>query len=212
MDSFRIPQKVSRRLGNWCEESILREEKLREFLAKVESGQVEFKRKEKRIEIANHPSTFTNGYLAAVLPEQYPNVSKDEQIEVVTSSTQDPREGKARSCFVLERFEETGAVDQHVRWGEKVYVSIRLPGLEMPLYLSSEPVNPSAHRLNSTQQHVFLSFQKCAKALWKFEWGNPEYRLEMDGRIIEPNVDGLLVHVQTGKPLSAAMDATFVVK
>jgi hypothetical protein len=55
MEAYRIPRKVSRRFGNWCEESILREEKLREFLGKVENGQVEFKRKESRIQIANHP-------------------------------------------------------------------------------------------------------------------------------------------------------------
>jgi hypothetical protein len=34
----------------------------------------------------------------------------------------------------------------------------------------------------------------------------------MDNTVIDPNVEGLLVHVQTGKPLSAAMDATFVVR
>ena len=46
----------------------------------------------------------------------------------------------------------------------------------------------------------------------KFIWPNPEYRLEKDGEIMEAGVDALLTHVQTGKPLSAASDETFVVR
>ena len=65
-------------------------------------------------------------------------MSPTEEIEVATSNLQDPREGKARSCFVFEKFEgEDGlAHDDHVRWGEKVYISINLPGLDKPVLFS----------------------------------------------------------------------------
>jgi hypothetical protein len=75
-------------------------------------------------------SSFTNGYLVAVLPETYPAVSKNAEIEVATSNDQDPREGKARSCFSVERLSEGDAYDEYVRWGEKVYITIKLAGLD----------------------------------------------------------------------------------
>lgn len=34
----------------------------------------------------------------------------------------------------------------------------------------------------------------------------------MEGEIVKPDVEFLLTHVQTGKPLSAASDTTFVVR
>ena len=78
-------------------------------------------------------SSFTNGYLSAVFPEAYPAVSLTDQIEVATSNMQDPREGKARSCFVFEKFEQDGNDGTHVHWGEKIYISINLPGLDQPV-------------------------------------------------------------------------------
>lgn len=72
--------------------------------------------------------------MSAVLPEAYPSVSPNEQIEVSTSNAQDPREGKARSCFIFEKFEKDDfASDGHVRWGEKIYILIKLPGLDKPV-------------------------------------------------------------------------------
>lgn len=140
---------LARRLGNWCEESILREEKLAAFLKKVDGGKAEFMRKDKRIEIANIPTTvsedyhygtcvmlkssFTNNHLAAVLPESFPEVSQSEEVEVATAINQNPQEGKARSCFIFEKFDENNAPDDRLRYGDKFYIFINLPGLDKPV-------------------------------------------------------------------------------
>jgi hypothetical protein len=53
----RIPPKVTRRVGNWCEESVLRQEKLKAFMTKIETGEMAFKRRETRIKLVNEPRT-----------------------------------------------------------------------------------------------------------------------------------------------------------
>lgn len=55
MDGARLPSKVFRRQGNWCEEKLLQEEKLQEFLQKVQSGEAGFLKREKRMLMVTEP-------------------------------------------------------------------------------------------------------------------------------------------------------------
>jgi hypothetical protein len=196
------------------------QEKLRELLAKVESGEAAFIRKERRLQLANQreqlsdilqfgskimiQSVFTNGFLAAVPSQEYPKLSPDAKAEVVTSNSQDPREPKARSCVVLERAYDSGIPDFTLRYGEKFYVAYHLPGLEKPMYLASEPNTPTNQKWGPSTQVVYLTFERGPHALWKYEWADPDYRLEMELQPVEPNQLGLLVHVHTGCWLSAS--------
>ncbi|KAJ3276397.1 hypothetical protein HDV01_005020 [Terramyces sp. JEL0728] len=47
--STKIPKKVSKRSGNWCEET----EMLKEFLAKMENGEGESSKQDIRLSLAN---------------------------------------------------------------------------------------------------------------------------------------------------------------
>jgi hypothetical protein len=113
-------------------------------------------------------SIYTNGFLAAVPSSTYPKLSEKELLDAVTSNSQDPREGKARSCFVLERVGDGVSKDKSVRYGEQLYIILHLPGLEKPLYLASEPNTPTNQRWGPNSQLVYLTFEKGAGAIWYF--------------------------------------------
>jgi hypothetical protein len=63
MDGTRLPSKVFRRQGNWCEEKLLQEEKLREFLQKVQSGDAGFIKRDKRMRMATEPRELSSKLL-----------------------------------------------------------------------------------------------------------------------------------------------------
>ena len=140
----RLPPKITGKLGNWYEERLYREEKLAKFLSNVKSGKVDYKRSDSRMKLANTPtdvssefligskvmirSLFSNGYISAVIPDTYPAIKLDDKIEIAVSGDQDPREGKARSCFVFHR--QSNDPSKFVKWEENVYITTQLPGLD----------------------------------------------------------------------------------
>lgn len=112
-------------------------------------------------------SIFANGYLAATPPTNYPDISEKDQIQLTTSNEQDPHQGRARSCFVLERVCDAGIPDNKIRWGEKFFITSWLPGMTKKLYLNSE-ANPSNQLWGGPTQNVYLSAAKTPNSIWFF--------------------------------------------
>ncbi|KAJ3276396.1 hypothetical protein HDV01_005019 [Terramyces sp. JEL0728] len=148
-----------------------------------------------------------NGFLAAVPSDSYPKLKDDEVNAVTVSSSQDPREGRARATFQLERA-YLNEPDKRVRWGEAFYVKINLP----QLYLTSTARSFSTHTWNCCSQKAFLSFEKGPDSLWKFEWMEYSYRMEMEFKVVNPGEEGILTHVQTGNHLCGESDPYLIVR
>lgn len=86
-----------------------------------------------------------------------------------TSANQDDRKGSARSCFIVERAcEDSDFADNKIRYGEDVYLKVILPGIDQPLYLTSEPKSSLTDQKwsDTKYQAVYFSTVKGAKALW----------------------------------------------
>ncbi|KAJ3318700.1 hypothetical protein HDV06_004113 [Boothiomyces sp. JEL0866] len=189
---------------------------LKEFLRKIENGEGESSRQDVRLSLANSKTEISkellygenimignkklNGYLAVVPSDTYPNLNEDEIHELTVSSSQDPREGRARATFQLERaFLEDK--DKRVRFGESFYIKITLPKVAKPLYLNSVGKSFYTHKWNSIDQQAYLSFKKGSESLWKFEWADYHYRMEMEFKPVRPGDEGILTHIHTANHL-----------
>ncbi|KAJ8327187.1 hypothetical protein QVD99_004961 [Batrachochytrium dendrobatidis] len=214
-----VPGKVSRRVGNWCEESMLREEKLREFREKIEKGDMGFMKRQRRAEILDQPvalsstllfgenmtikSMFSKGFLTVNTPECYPDLSSKNALPATVSlkDQMDGLDSKARMCFRLERKIDLGpGYDKQPRWGEHIYITIHLPQINAPLYLASK-MRSMADFKSAEKQQCYFSFDGDSNAVWKYEWSDAEYRMEMEGTIIEPGTVGVITHLHTGRQL-----------
>ncbi|KAI8927713.1 hypothetical protein BC831DRAFT_412608 [Entophlyctis helioformis] len=218
-----LPKKVSRRVGNWCEETVLREEKLREFLAKIESGDASFKRRDRRLELANMPtplsrtllfneniliqSLHTRGFVAVDVPTHFPALVHEDILPATATSDVDFQNTKARTIFRLIRKTDLGpGFDTRPRWGEKFYIAVYLPEVPHPLFLASDLRTPIVQN-GIRRQRTYLTFTQDYNAVWQFEWLDKSLRMEMEGRVVQPFTPGLLMHSQTGNCLSTDTDA-----
>ncbi|KAJ3262567.1 hypothetical protein HK103_000096 [Boothiomyces macroporosus] len=146
-----------------------------------------------------------NGYLAIVPSIAFPSLNEQDTHEVSVSSGQDPREGRARATFQLERA-YLDEQDKRVRWGENFYIKVMLPQVSKPLYLTSTVKSFYTHTWSSRAQQVFFSFNKTHDCLWKFEWPDYNYRMEMEFKVVNPGDEGILTHIQTGNHLCVESD------
>jgi hypothetical protein len=106
----------------------------------------------------------------SIIPsDTYPNLQSNDQLLVSTSTDQDNREGSARSCFVVERAcGDSDFADDKIRYGQDIYLKVILPGIDQPLYLTSEPKSSLADQKwsDTKYQAVYFSTVRGAKALW----------------------------------------------
>ncbi|KAJ3208292.1 hypothetical protein HDU67_006914 [Dinochytrium kinnereticum] len=133
------PPFVKHRIGNWCEESVLKESQLKEFLDKSSKGLLKIERATLRLETATQkvvplsPSlTFganimiknvsTDGYLAVDVPDNYPESIYETDIFSLTTSTE-TKLATARTCFRLEPVDEYRIEgDEVMRYSQKFYI------------------------------------------------------------------------------------------
>ncbi|KAJ3015121.1 hypothetical protein HKX48_004772 [Thoreauomyces humboldtii] len=220
----KLPQAVSHRIGNWTEESILREEKLKEFLAKYDRGASAVAQNERRLQLArreeqlsssrtfNAPLMFRNAdtemLLALDIPDSYPDGISDD--ESFTLTTAPERRAVARCCWRVQPYTRAaGSGDPELVFGAKVYIT--LTGMtERPLYLTSETKSFTRITKVSKSQDAYASFHKDYRSVWQIEYPDPSIRPEMEGSRIDPGTAVILRHCQTGSALSS--DSAYTIR
>lgn len=119
----------------------LMKEKLREFMAKMESGESSFKRLETRMKLATVSkslsstiqygsnlmikSDYADAFLAITIPDQLLSARDTNELQCTTSKTETKERAAARCVFQLERLNALNE-DPLPRFGEKFYIKIQL--------------------------------------------------------------------------------------
>ncbi|KAJ3404061.1 hypothetical protein HDU80_003355 [Chytriomyces hyalinus] len=228
---------VTNRLGNWFEESVLREGQLKDFIAKADSGTLGIQRHEMKMMLALQevrlPEKFmfgenvmiknlgTNGYLSVDLPDTFPNnVTLADEYYVTTANNLKRRDGgkpvaAARSSFKLVPIDEYGLVgmsDMTPRYGMKIYIVSSDALIEKPMFLWSVPKNTAQKSRKLKYQMAFLSFEKGACAEWQIVYPDRSMRLEMEGQPVQAGSPVIIQHQMTQNELGSELGAPSLIR
>ncbi|KAI8621244.1 hypothetical protein BC830DRAFT_1095390 [Chytriomyces sp. MP71] len=223
-----IPPAVTHRIGNWCEETVLREEHLKDFLAKHASGSLGIQRHELKMALALQPVTLppafrfhesvmiknlgTQGYLSVDLPDTFPNhITTADVFHLTTSQPQKVAEGiavvpTARQVFRIvpvDEYAHVGFMGATPRYGIKCYIQICDALVERPMYLTSVAENISQRSRKLKYQCAYLTFEKSSNAEWVFVYPERTMRMEMEGQPIEDGAPVIIQHLMTQNALGS---------
>ncbi|KAI9093087.1 hypothetical protein DFS34DRAFT_631587 [Phlyctochytrium arcticum] len=235
----KLPRSVPHRNGNWIEESVIREEKLREFLELYEKGLTNVKKGERRVGVARKEQPLgksvefdtnlmiqnanTRTHLAVDIPDEFPdNITPETHFTLMTSHIETGP--TARSCFKLQRIPATDEMDKVCgdcgqednewrgapRYGERFYLVINDVLVGSPMYVASEIKNFGNSSKLSKKQIAHLTFEASSGAEWEFEYTDPAFSMEMEGSAVEPQCPVLIKHCNTGTYL--ASDVAYGIK
>lgn len=220
LDQLLVPKFVSRRVGNWCEESVLQQEKMTEFVTKNNLGQLGLNRAQKKVDLASRPtalsSTFglnsnimiqnaeTSGFLAVNVPDCYPDtISSIEEFSATSSLRESSTQPTVRSTFQLVQYISKGQseISDIPRYGDKYHLVLtdELTGRRM--FVKSNPVSPTSFAPVSRNQEVKLDTTGGYQSVWEIVFPDPNYRIEMEGMQIQATDPCLIKHCYTGKLL-----------
>ncbi|KAJ3032841.1 hypothetical protein HDV00_007036 [Rhizophlyctis rosea] len=200
----RIPMTVPHRKGNWIEESVLREQQVREYMEKARKDTAGHRHRDGSQQADSSSQSHhaggtiiknasTNGALSILGP--IPSFPANP-IPLTTSRT-------SNTAFRLVRctdHEQGGEGDGKVRYGERVFVL--WDGGECPLYLYSEPKSFMLTSKVGKRQTAVLGPDADYRAVWELQWADANMRMEMEGSVVDPSKPVILRHVHTGSCLS----------
>lgn len=90
-----------------------------------------------------------------------------------------------------------------IHYGQKFVIQSVADLTNPPIYLSSELKSPSSFSKVSSNQEAYFSEAGAQAALWCFAFGNPEFRLEMEGQPVKANSVLFVTHTTTNTPLAS---------
>ncbi|KAI8835331.1 hypothetical protein BC829DRAFT_62313 [Chytridium lagenaria] len=221
------PPFVKHRVGNWCEESVLKESQLREFLDKSSRGLLKIERATLRLDTATQQvplsskleynanimikNISTKGFLSVDVPDNYPESIFETDVFSLTTSSE-TKTSTARTCFRLEPVDEYRIPgDTTIRYAQKFYIIASSALVDKPMYLCSEAKSFVSFAKKSKNQQAFLSFKKDNRSVWQIIYEEPKLRLESEGTPIELNTPVVIQHCLTGSCLgSTQTDKTLI--
>jgi len=216
MDSNRttVAQQYGSRtlVGNWFEESVLKDYKIKEFLQKKE---------QQKLELTRNASSTQNSQSAIAISKsrdgflRYGNsmlilstctqglLSVNQDLSTFTSSL--ARDGPAaENIFIVE---PAGTPRRpEVCFGDTFYLRLHPSLSSEPLYLISEPINLTTSLKNKMQQ-LKVSNVKSSDALWTSELKDISARFEAHKQPILSDCEIIIKHVSTGNLLFADNNA-----
>ncbi|KAJ3053592.1 hypothetical protein HK097_003919, partial [Rhizophlyctis rosea] len=199
----QIPLTVPHRKGNWIEESVLREQLVREFIEKNRNGvddggarggdvrgapQVELSPQlqyEGNIMIRNSGTSSALTILGPVPTRISP--STFVPIPLTTSRTTAPTNHTVFRLMRCPEYERSaggsGDRDMRIRYGERFYVVWE--GGERPFYLYSEPKSFLLASKVGKRQTAVLGPDADHRAVWELQWADASMRMEMEGAVVD---------------------------
>ncbi|KAJ3310518.1 hypothetical protein HDU76_003348 [Blyttiomyces sp. JEL0837] len=216
-----IPAEVTHRIGNWCEEAVLREQCLKDFAQKIQTGSLSTQKVQMKLITALQPVTLSNelrfgqnimiksvatsGHMVVDVPNNYPErILETDIFQLNTTENECPP--TARSSFTLEpadSYSSWGSVDDRPRYGQKFHIVVSDLLVEKPMYLCSETKTFVSYSRRSKEQQAFLSFHKDNRAVWQILFTDPHLQLEMEGEVVPVNTPVIIQHSLTGNYLGS---------
>eukprot|EP00916_Digyalum_oweni_P021397 GHVL01035530.1.p1 GENE.GHVL01035530.1~~GHVL01035530.1.p1 ORF type:complete len:288 (-),score=58.13 GHVL01035530.1:396-1259(-) len=206
------------RLGNWSEDLVIEQDRLKDFLNKKEKGELQIDKSRTKRKICNklcdvsyatdecyiqYGSYFMiahdlcQGFLCV---DPYDKIIKDETTFAVTVG-KNP-EPIARNVFLLEKAEETP--DNILRFGQKIRIRINPEILENgEMYLFSEIVTPMNFSKYSRHQQVVFHPIKNSGTIWTIAHADCNLRIENEGHPVRVDSAIVIRHSQTAAFLAS---------
>lgn len=218
------------RVGNWYEEMVLEDEKMREFLEKKEMGTLTIQRIRQNLSNVNMPPNPQNPYLhydqmvriinrelhcyLACDPGDAEN--DEEHMYSVSGSRQD--EPTARNAFVLKKYEQNDSLlplptedeeDNIVHYGDEFYLQTTDAIGSDPYYIASYHLDWAHFSRVSRKQLVYSTQEKSFRAIWRIQSIGRDDSADMDGEPVKLGDSIFIKHQSTGSPL-ACRDTTIL--
>mmetsp|Transcript_121512 Transcript_121512/g.389088 ORF Transcript_121512/g.389088 Transcript_121512/m.389088 type:complete len:290 (-) Transcript_121512:151-1020(-) len=209
------------KIGNWSEDQELEEIRLKDYLAKKESGQLFVTAKQRQLEEALVPERLSEtpdgvlrfGQTVMLLSQQskgylsinpYDQVAKDYPAFMLTTSLND--QPAVRNSFIIERCDENDGFDDDVVHYAQLFRVVMAPfgsKLQGPTYMHSEMVTALAAAKFSRHQEVTALAAPSGETKWQFLYPDVRLRLEMEGEPVPAGSPLAVRHVQTGSFLAS---------
>lgn len=220
------------RNGNWFEEMVLEDEKMREFLEKKERGELTIQRIRQNLStVQMTPQTrgvdmeqnTNDGYLhygqmiriknselqcyVACDPGDAENADEG----MYSSSGSRQSEPSARNVWILQKLEDgdeflplpkDDGEDDLVRYGDKFALVTTDAIGAQPYYLASHAVDWSHFSRASRKQLVYSTQEKNFRCMWKIDSVGRDTSFDMEGEPVELGTPVFIKHCSTGSPLA----------
>lgn len=218
------------RVGNWWEEMVLEDEKMREFLEKKEMGTLTIQRIRQNLSNVNMPPPpqskylhydqmirIVNQELGSYLACDPGDVENEEEKMYSVSGSRQP-EPTARNVWVLTRYEKGNGFlplptedeeDNVVHYGDEFYLQTTDAMGSEPYYLASYALDWAHFSRVSRKQLVYSTQEKSFRSIWRIESIGRDTAMDMDGEPVHLGDKIFIKHQSTGSPL-ACRDTTIL--
>lgn len=220
------------RNGNWFEEMVLEDEKMREFLEKKERGQLTIQRIRQNIAAVDMAQTrsadgvdCSDGFLryGAVIRIRNcehpcylacdPGDAENVEEGLFSASGSRQEEASARNVWKLVKLDEgeddflplpvgDDAPPDVVRYGDKFALTTTDAMGGQPFFLGSIAVDWGHFSRVSRKQLVYVTQQKNFKCMWRIDSVGKDTSFDMDGEPVRIGEPVFIKHCQTGSPLT----------
>jgi hypothetical protein len=220
------------RNGNWFEEMVLEDEKLREFLEKKEKNELTIQRIRQNlgtVQMANaggvtRDSSSSDGFLHYSQIVRIKNCELGCFVACDPGDAENPEEGlyscsgsrqeeaSARNVWKLLRVGEdadflplpsAGGDDDLVRYGDRFVLSTTEAIGAQPFYVASTTLDWSHFSRVSHKQLVFTTQQKSSKCMWRIDSVGRDTSFDMEGEPVKLGSAVFIKHCLSGSPLAA---------
>jgi hypothetical protein len=218
------------RNGNWFEEMVLEDEKLRDFLEKKERGQLTIQRI--RQNLGTVEMTRSSGVTQADVPSDGllhygkmvrirncehpccvacdPGDAENPEEGLYSSTGTRQQEASARNVWILKRVEggqeflpAPGAADDDiVRYGDKFLLTTTDAIGAQPWFLASTPLDWSHFSRVSHKQMVYVIREKSFKGMWQIDSVGRDTSFDMEGEPVRLGAQVFIKHSMSGSPLA----------
>ncbi|OHT02863.1 hypothetical protein TRFO_06901 [Tritrichomonas foetus] len=215
------------RNGNWFEESVLEDEKMREFLEKKEKGTLTIQRIRQNLATVEIPQErsgpsdsflhygqmvrIANGEMRCFVACD-PGDEENREEGLYSCSGSPQMETTARNVWVLKRYEEQNPRDlltlpadeddDIVHYGDQFIISTTDAIGSSPFYLASTKTDWAHFSRASRKQLVYSTQNLDFKCVWKIDSVGKDSSFDMEGEPVELGQPLFIKHASTNSPLA----------
>ena len=216
------------RNGNWFEESVLEDEKMREFLEKKEKGTLTIQKIRQSLAAVPIPQDsvqYRDNFLHYGQLVRIANGEVQAFVACDPGDLENPEEGlyscsgsphmetTARNVWVCKRYQSTNPKeislalpqdddDDVVRFGDEIVLSTTDSIGPEPFLLSSTKNDWSHFSRASRKQLVYATTQMSYKSVWKIDSVGRDSSFDMEGEPVELGQPVFIKHGGTNSPLA----------
>ncbi|EAX94396.1 hypothetical protein TVAG_194820 [Trichomonas vaginalis G3] len=214
------------RIGNWYEEMVLEDEKMREFLEKKAAGTLTIQRIRQNLVMVQMPPPQEDGLVHYSTMIRIKNAGLECFLGCDPGDAEHVEEGMysatgcrtddvtARNVWVLKQCNNNGAPketreDDVLCFGDEFLISSSDSLGPNPFYIASHHLDWSHFSRVSRKQLVYSTEKETPQAIWRVESVGRDTMMEMEGEPVHIGEPVLLKNVTTNLPL-IVQDATFL--